>query len=222
MNNKTNRFFRSLGCLIILLLIPLTTRSESLNKTIAGLETYLNNTKDFSGSFIQETVLKSFDEKQKAEGIVFFMKPGKMKWEYLKPELQTIVLNDKQVWIYEPEENQVIKTKTDALGTSVIYDLFLSEKVKINTLFKTSFIKEKEISQKSVLLLNLFPKNAEINIKKIILSLDKTNYQIKSFVIHDKLDNITTVKFFNILRNQDLKPAIFDFKIPEGTEIITP
>lgn len=222
MNNKTNHFVRSLGCLIFLLLIPLTTRSEPLNKTIDGLETYLNNTRDFSGSFLQETVLKSFDEKQKAEGKVFFMKPGKMKWEYLKPELQTIVVNNTQVWIYEPEENQVIKTKTDTLGTSAIYDLFLSDKVKINKLFKTSFVKENKISQKSVLLLNLFPKNTEINIKKITLSLDKTNYQIKSFVIHDKLDNITTIKFFNILRNKGLKPAIFDFKIPEGAELITP
>ncbi len=221
MSNKTKPPFKSLLFLIILL-IPLIAHSEPLDRTIEGLQTYLISTKDFSGSFLQETVLKSFNEKQKAEGKVFFMKPGKMKWEYMKPELQTILISNKMVWIFTPEENQVIQTRIDELGTSAIYDLFLSNKIKINKLFDSLVIKEKESFQKPVLFLELIPKNLEVNIKKIILELNKTSYQIKSFIIFDKLDNITTIKFTNIQRNQGLKTSIFDIKIPEGVELIRP
>ncbi len=222
MSNKTKPPFKSLLFLIILLLIPLIAHSEPLDQTIDGLQTYLSSTKDFSGSFLQETVLKSFNEKQKAEGKVFFMKPGKMKWEYMKPELQTILISNKMVWIFTPEENQVIQTRIDELGTSAIYDLFLSNKIKINKLFDPLVIKEKESFQKPVLFLELIPKNLEVNIKKIILELNKTSYQIKSFILFDKLDNITTIKFTNIQRNQGLKASIFDIKIPEGVELIRP
>lgn len=222
MSNKTKPPFKSLLFLIILLLIPLIAHSEPLDRTIEGLQTYLSSTKDFSGSFLQETVLKSFDEKQEAEGKVFFLKPGKMKWEYMKPELQTILISNKMVWIFTPEENQVIQTRIDELGTSAIYDLFLSNKIKINKLFDPLVIKEKESFQKPVLFLELIPKNLEVNIKKIILELNKTSYQIKSFILFDKLDNITTIKFTNIQRNQGLKASIFDIKIPEGVELIRP
>lgn len=221
MKKKLELFFSILSFLIILLLIPQISYSEPLNKIIDGLETYLNNTKDFTASFIQITQLQSFDEKQTSTGEVYFMKPGKMRWEYQKPELQTIVVNSQQVWIYTPEDKQAIKARIEELDTSTIYDLFLSEKIKINEIFNVSIVKKKNGSQKPAIFLKLIPKDMEVNIKKIILELKKPTYQIESFISYDKLDNITTIKFIGIVRNQGLKASTFNFKLPNGVELIT-
>jgi outer membrane lipoprotein carrier protein len=209
-------------CLFVLTFFPPSSHSEPLEKIIQGLQTYLNNSNNFAATFVQESELKSFNERQIAEGKVYFMKPGKMKWEYEKPEIQTIVVNNKKVWLYSPEENQVIETKIDALGAVAIYDLFLSDNIILMNLFRASLIEQKVKTKNEELLLELFPKNDEVNINKIILKLIKTDYRIKSFIIHDKMENITTITFSDIKINKGLKPSIFDFKIPEGVELITP
>lgn len=221
LRKKNNLPIRIFFLLIIFLSIPQISLCESLNKIVDGLQANLNNTIDFTASFIQETELKSFDEKQITDGKVYIMKPGKMKWEYKNPEPQTIVVNNKQVWIYTPEDRQVMKTKIKELGTSAIYDLFFSEKIKINQIFNTSLVEKKENSKKSSIFIKLLPKNDEGNINNIVLELNRSNYEIKSFVIYDKLDNITTIKFSNFRVNQGLKTSIFEFKIPEGVELIT-
>ncbi len=222
MNKKNYPTFIIFACLFVLTLSPPASQSEPLNKIIQGLQTYLNTSNDFAATFVQESELKSFNEKQIAEGKVYFMKPGKMKWEYQKPELQTIVVNNKKVWIYSPEENQVIETKIDALGAVAIYDLFLSDKINLMKLFRVSAIKQKEKPKNKELFLELFPKNNEVNIKKIILKLNKIHYQIESFIIHDKMENITAITFSDIQINKGLNTSTFDFKIPEGVELIVP
>lgn len=222
MNKKNYSTFIIFACLFFLFLSPPASQSEPLNKIIQGLQTYLNTSNDFAATFVQESELKSFNEKQIAEGKVYFMKPGKMKWEYQKPELQTIVVNNKKVWIYSPEENQVIETKIDKLGAVAIYDLFLSDKINLMKLFRVSAIKQKEKSKNKELFLDLFPKNNEVNIKKIMLKLNKIHYQIESFIIHDKMENITAITFSDIKINKGLNTSTFDFKIPEGVELIVP
>lgn len=221
MKKKLEFFFSILSFLIILLLIPQISYSEPLNKIIDGLQTYLNNTKDFTASFTQITQLQSFDEKQTSTGEVYFMKPGKMRWEYQKPEPQTIVVNSQQIWIYTPEDKQAIKARIEELDTSAIYDLFLSEKIKINEIFNISIVKKKNGFQKPAIFLKLVPKDMEVNTKKIILELKKPTYQIESFVSYDKLDNVTTIKLIDIVRNQGLKASTFNFKLPDGVELIT-
>lgn len=221
MKKKLEPFFKIYFFFIIFFLIPQSTYPEPFDSIINGLQKYLNNTDDFTASFIQLTQLQSFGEKQIASGEVYIMKPGQMRWEYQKPELQTIVINSRQVWIYTPEDNQVIKTRIEKLGTSLIYKLFLSNKIMINKIFNIATVKEEENSKKQVFFLELFPKNMDTNINKVVIELSKISYEIKSFVTYDKLDNITTVKFTNIRRNKGIKPSVFDFKIPEGVEIIT-
>ena len=215
--------FKIISFFFVFFFIPQISLSEPLNleQTINGLQKYLNSTIDFTALFSQITQLQSFDEKQTTGGEVYIMKPGKMRWEYKKPELQTIIINSGQVWVYTSEDNQVIKSKIENLGTSAIYELFLSREIKIKDIFKISGIKQKENSEKKVLFLELFPKSSEVNINKVIIEMSGNNYQINSFVTYDKLDNITTVKFIDIRRNRGIKSSVFDFDVPEGVEIIT-
>ena len=69
--------------------------------------------------------------------------------------------------------------------------------------------------------LELFPKNTEVNVNKVIIELSRVNYEMQSFATYDQMGNITTVKFTRSKRNKDINPSIFDFKIPDGAEIIT-
>jgi len=45
----------------------------------------------------------------RSKGRMYFRKPGRMRWEYEGPEPQTIVADGTYLWIYQPEDRQVLR-----------------------------------------------------------------------------------------------------------------
>ena len=74
---------------------------ESLEKQYAG--------RTFSAAFTQTSVMTALDISETASGRAWFSHPGKMKWQYLTPERHDIITNGSTLWIYRPDENQVMK-----------------------------------------------------------------------------------------------------------------
>ena len=81
--------------------------SISKEKILEKLEVRYN-TADFSADFFQESTLKALDITDTASGKVWFKHPGMMRWEYKTPENYAIISDGKNLWIYRPEDNQVV------------------------------------------------------------------------------------------------------------------
>ncbi|MCP4369790.1 MAG: outer membrane lipoprotein carrier protein LolA, partial [Deltaproteobacteria bacterium] len=58
---------------------------------------------DFSSYFVQESTLKAMDITDVASGSIFVKRPGMMRWEYDKPDKQTIITDGKKLWVYKPD-----------------------------------------------------------------------------------------------------------------------
>ncbi len=65
----------------------------------------------------------------------------------------------------------------------------------------------------------LMPKEADNNIDRLILFTDNS-YQIVGSSVYDKLGNKTKMLFSNIQINPDISEETFQFRIPEGVEVI--
>ena len=63
---------------------------------------------DFEADFIQEAHLKAMGMVDTAKGHLYFGSPGMMRWHYKSPEEYLIITDGDTVWIYRPEENQVM------------------------------------------------------------------------------------------------------------------
>ena len=63
---------------------------------------------DFSATFFQESTLKAMDITDTATGKVWFKHPGMMRWEYETPEKYAIISDGQTLWIYRPDDNQVV------------------------------------------------------------------------------------------------------------------
>ncbi len=82
--------------------------------------------KDFKAHFVQESSIKSWnaEQVQKAEGMVYLKKGGKMFWDYQSPTPQQIISDGRQLWFYEPEDKQVMVTTVgEGLQSQVSADL---------------------------------------------------------------------------------------------------
>ena len=78
--------------------LPLEQILDRMEKHYTG-----NN---FQAEFIQESTVKAMDITDFASGKIFVRYPGKMRWEYEKPEKQVIITDGIKLWIYRPADNQ--------------------------------------------------------------------------------------------------------------------
>src|SRR4051794_39311067 len=64
---------------------------------------------DFRARFGQTLTNAAFARKTSSGGEVLFKKPGRMRWNYDKPEPKAYVADGTTLWLYEPEDKQAFK-----------------------------------------------------------------------------------------------------------------
>ena len=82
----------------------------------------------FSGRFIQSSHRADTDTgPKKAEGLVSYKRPGKMRWFYETPEEQLLVTNGQTMWLYDPLLENVTVQKLEKIteGTALSFLLGL-------------------------------------------------------------------------------------------------
>src|SRR3954467_1105837 len=64
---------------------------------------------DFRARFGQTLTNAAFGRKTSSSGEVLFKKPGRMRWNYEKPDPKLYVADGGTLWLYEPEDKQAFK-----------------------------------------------------------------------------------------------------------------
>jgi len=172
---------------------------------------------DFSSYFIQESTLKAMDITDVASGSIFVKRPGMMRWEYDKPDKQTIITDGKKLWVYKPDDNQVMIGKAPSFFGDGKGAGFLSDMKLIREKFKVYFEKEKSDHD---YVIKLLPKEQTIGIAKIYLAVSKTTFKIKKIITQNEYDDETVIELINSKFNLNLDESFFRFIVPEGTDVI--
>ena len=211
----------------ILLLIIISSISNALeNNDIAiivdKIQQKYEKIDDFHAKFIQEATVKVLNKVEKADGEVWFKKPGKMRWNYYKPTKDQIVFDGSKIWFYDPEENQVIESNISSVADPSSSTTLFSGLGKIKELFDTTFSTNGKLNEKDNFLLDLKPKNDGGEFNKVTIAVDKESLLLKTFLLYDPYGNITKVSLEDIKINKGINNDIFNFVKPEGVEVITP
>lgn len=77
--------------------------------TLAAVQTFYDQTKDVSADFAQTYVNKLYNRTDRDRGHVTFKKPGKMRWDYAKPNGKVIVAANNKFLMYEPGDEPTDK-----------------------------------------------------------------------------------------------------------------
>ena len=86
----------------------------------------------FKGSFKQTSFrISSQSLARKAEGEVFYKRPGKMKWLYKKPEEQLLITNGITVWLYDAVLENVTIQKLEKLTDGTVLSFLLGPNIII-------------------------------------------------------------------------------------------
>lgn len=151
------------------------------------------NVSSFTSNFVQSVVNES-NKKIVYNGVVYVKRnPNLALWEYKEPVLKSVYLIDKKVFIIESELEQVIMTN-------------LSDSIDFFSIINSA----KKVSDNRY----------ETTIEGQKYSVITDNLSVKKIEFLDKLGNRVDIEFSNQNINNDIPNSIFQFKIPQGYDVI--
>lgn len=176
---------------------------------------------DLQGSFFQRATNKLSGMTQEASGRLFLKWPGRMRWEYEKPESRLFLIDGKTLWSYSPSERQAMaQDVSGALATTPIGILFGMSSLRRD--FQVRPIVHAGTRDSPESLLELTPKGKGLAFKRVILGVDRASFLIRRLTVFDLYGNTTTVELSKQTVNSNLKDELFQFSPPPGTEVVTP
>ncbi len=194
------------------------TKASSLSSyegILAKLETRYNAA-DFSATFSQESTLKALDITDTASGKAWFKHPGMMRWEYESPEKYAIISDGKNLWIYRPEDNQVVIGDAMAYFSNGKGASFLSNFKLVQDAYTVSVVEPAKNDQYT---LKLVPKQKQMDLSAIFLNIEKASFDIKSVLTLNDYGDETRIEFSDS-KFEDLDASLFNFIIPPGADIL--
>jgi outer membrane lipoprotein carrier protein len=171
----------------------------------------------FSASFIQASTIKAMEITDSASGKLYVQYPGKMRWEYLKPESQLIVTDGVQLWMYRPEDNQVMLGQASTFFSEGKGAGFLSD---IRLLRKDFNITLEDIRFGDYYNLKLVPLEKNWDIAYVHLLVSKITFHIAQVFTYNAYDDVTRIEIVNPQFKESFDDALFTFKIPQGVDIL--
>src|SRR5439155_24513490 len=134
-------FRATVAACIVLMLCPTVRAAEATATELAlALQRKLDGIKDFSTDFVHSYQGGVLRKQITERGRVLIKKPGKMRWEYTKPEQKLFVSDGVKMYSYLPQDKQVIVTSVPQGDGATTPMLFLTGKADLTRDFSASIV----------------------------------------------------------------------------------
>ena len=196
--------------------LSIAESNPALDQILEGMEKKYANS-SFSARFLQQSTIKAMELTDSASGRVYISHPGKMRWEYEQPDRQIIITDGYKLWIYRPDDNQVMTGRApeffrDGKGASFLSDIkLLREKFDIVLLEE-----EKSLFHE----LKLTPRQKNMDVASIRLSVSISTSTVMRVATYNSYGDETRIDLLNSEFDKVLSEDLFSFEIPEGVDVL--
>ena len=174
---------------------------------------FISQTLTARGEFEQKIFDQNRKLLQESRGVLAFSRPGKFRWNYVKPYTQLIVGDGSRVWIYDEDLKQVTVKKLDlALGSTPA--ALLAGNNEAMQAFRLS----DKGTRDGLEWLEALPRDKEGNFEKIRMGFRSSGLEVMELV--DSFGQTTVLRFQSLERNPELDPGLFRFSPPRGADVI--
>jgi outer membrane lipoprotein carrier protein len=201
---------RRLFCVLLSLSsLPALAQASSLER----FQTYVRTTQAARADFEQKVYDRAGKLVQESKGNFAFLRPGRFRWTYEKPNPQLIVGDGERVWVYDEDLKQVtVRRLAKALGSSPA--ALLAGAADIEKAFDLSDAGDKE----GLAWVDAKPREKEAGFERVKLGLGVSGVEAMELVDH--FGQTTKLKFSSIVRNPKLDGSEFRFTPPKGADVL--
>ena len=177
------------------------------------LDRFLNGLDTLQADFIQ-TVTGTEQGTTQAKGVFYLSRPNRFRWEYNAPEPQSIIADGRQIWLYDPELEQVsVQNQARALrGTPA---MLLIDRGSVGESFEVSELDTVD----GLTWFELIPRSEESQYERIRLGL--RDDQLNRLEMRDKLGQRVSFQFLAVRSGVSLEDGLFEFEPPPGSDLYT-
>jgi outer membrane lipoprotein carrier protein len=190
-----------------------------LQTVIDRMQKRYDQAKDFRARFSQNYSRAAVNRSTVSTGTVALKKPGRMRWDYEKPEPRMFVSNGQVLWLYEPTEKQAFKQelKNSQLPAALA---FLMGKGKIVDEFEVAFAKDTKHGRPGDYRLALTPKQPQSSYKSILFVVDPKEFLVRETLLIDPQGNTNHFVFDDMVVNDKVPDALFKWTPPAGVRVV--
>lgn len=189
--------------------------ATNLRSLVKGLQRHYQQTASFSAKF-NETVTRVGAPPRERTGVVYYRKPGRIRFDFAEPQSETIVSDGTTLYDYDPGLNQVIEVPLQQAFTTQRAAALLLGVGSVEHDFTAATVANPPLD--GLQHVSLTPKDGS---DRIELGVDPKTSNIEWLGLTDALGNVTTFKFSEIERNLPLKSSLFVFTAPVGADIVS-
>lgn len=219
---------RTIAVFIMIFMVAVTSGhtepEQDINAIVEKIQDKYEKINEFQAEFVQEAEVAALDTTEKASGKVWFKKPGRMRWDYRKPHEDQIVSDGENIWYYNSQEQQVMKSSLEHLNSETSSTTLISGLGQLEKLFDAEFANDKNINTSDDnYLISLSPKErlgSDEPYDKIIISVDKKDFMVKEIYLFDPFGNKTKITLSHFKINKGISDSLFDYSPPKGAELV--
>lgn len=216
---STTRVALLSAALLAVMVIPLHAasppESPQLKTLLDRLQKHYQQTNSFSAKF-KEEIAPAGGAKREREGMVYYRKPGRMRWEFEGQDQEIIVSDGKQLYSYQPDLNQVIETPLEQAFRSSSFAAFLLGLGNVRRDFEVSILPSPNPAD-GLKHVALKPKNGGDTIE---MGLDPATLDLRTLRLSDALGDVTSLSFTDFNNGAPLDDKLFAFIPPAGADIV--
>jgi len=168
---------------------------------------FAENVKTVRAEFVQEKHLKILSKPLLSKGVLYYQAPKSLRWEYLSPVRNVLIMRDNSVRRYIVRDNKIIEDSSANLQAMQIVFGEIVSWIQGRFFDHPHFITEIKEGGKIVLI----PKSASFSkmIHKIELTLSQRPGILKSVLIYEDENSFTKLEFKNAELNPELNRSLF-------------
>lgn len=210
------RFLTSL-CLLAALFAgsPAELSGQSLSAAVSGIERHYNSLSGLRMEFEQS--MEYAGRKRLSEGgTLYLLRPGKMRWDYSRPEGKVAISDGKIFRMYSPNSNQVRQVRLAEMTDLRAPLSFLLGRMRLRRMFKDLRLTEVDGTP----VLTGEGRSRQDFFSRVEFSFDPESFGITGIRIVGRDESVNVYKFWDEVVNPSLSAELFEFKAPEGAEVV--
>lgn len=187
---------------------------------LQNLEAFVKTVKSGHAEFTQTVTAPPKDGEtarpKVSSGSFDFQRPGKFRFDYKKPFVQSIVADGETLSLYDADLNQVTQRKqAQALGSTPAALIAAAPDLRA---LQADFSLEDAPDRDGLQWVKATPKNKEGQLQSVQIGFQ--GEALAALEILDSFGQRSALKFGKVEVNPSLPVATFQFKVPAGADVI--
>ena len=211
-NTKIAQVARARVVLLVATVCLLTLASASASDA-STLTRYLNTLESFSAAFEQRRYDEDGELVETASGQCLIKRPGRFRWSYTDPYVQSIITDGETLWIYDEDLAQVTINTIGAVQIGSPAEL-LGADVDV----EARYVIDPLDPEDGYDWYRLTPRVEAPDFQRIELGL--ADDEVVAMRLTDNLGQVTVLHFASIDRDTEIEDSVFGFEPPPGIDLM--